>query len=525
MESPISRIDVGYSLDDNLIFTIVLNTKENTQNLQNSTPINFKASIKGLINWGENIQDPKKKILVANFQQASSNSPFTYISDAKDGTTALVPSPAKRKWKSIEQAKLTFEIDGKFFELPYLTIYPPSIESSEKKSEVIISTQAKMLGKNIGEINVRSSDGSAFEITSLEIEKQSPAGTTKHEIIGNNLGNSRFANSGTIDLLINTPFEIDNNATYIAKVNAKKIGSSEIIPSNSNNIVFIDAIPLYIIGKSPNYSISIDDKDVIFDEVRTGGKGELGIRFATKEFSDKIRISRESLGGGTFKFTYEGLNELPDNSFSYFYYTRDGIDLPQPYLITKKSPVVSDFKFNGTKEENILIEFRLPQYVNKELISINIIGKDDNLEVKGTTILKPDQTDQSKFQAILSNDLTELVSKDTLIDVNIIIKYNNLPLYSLGLAIFNQKLLNQKMGELIAETANKPSKRDPEKIKSIVEDIVEIGKAVGNSIDDEEMKSTIETLSGDNKEKIQNTMSDIGKWALISGKIVLPLLL
>jgi len=525
LERPILRVDVGYSIDNNLIFTLVLNTKENTQNLQNSTPINFKATVEGQINWNEPEQDPRKKILTGIFQPSSSSNPFNFIADAKDGSTALVPSPTKRNWKSIEQVKLKFELEGKYFELPYLTIYPPTVIQTGNKTEINISNKAKMIDKGKGEIKIVANDGTPFEITSVEITRKQAGKTNTTNISGEALGSSRFANNGVIELPVITTFELDNSATYIIKAGVKKIGTGEVINSLPVEVVFVDEIPLQVLNKSSNFSISIDDKDMLTDEVRTEGKGDLGVRFATKEYSDKIRVIKNPLGGGTFEFQFSGLNQLPDNSFSYFYYTVNGKDLPQPYLITKKSPVVSDFKFNGSKEDKISLEFRLPQYVNKELISINIIGKNSNIEVKGSAVIQPDQADKSKFQATLPNELTSLVVKDTLIDVNLIVKYNNAPLYSLGLALFNQKLLNQKVSELVAETANKPSKRDKDKIKSIVEDIVKIGGAVGNSIKDEEVKNAIETLSGDNKEKIKSTMSDIGKWALIAGKIVLPFLL
>lgn len=529
LDRPISRFDAGYSIDNNLIFTLVLNTKENTQSLQNSTPINFRASVEGQINWTDAVQDPRKKILVAVFQLSSSSSPFTFIADVKDGSTALVPSPAKRNWKSIEQVKLKYELDGKYYELPYLTIYPPTVIQAGNKTEISVSNKAKMTDKKKGEIKVVSNDGTPFEITSIEVTKKSNTGggTSKTTITGEALGTSRFANSGVIEIPITTSFDLDDTseATYTVIITAKKIGTLEIISSNSMEVVFIDEIVLRLLNKSSNFSISIDDKDEILDEVRTEGKGDLGVRFATKEYSDKIRVTKKSLGGGTFEFHYLGLEQIPDNSFSYFYYTINGKDWPQPFLITKKSPVVSDFKFNGTKEDKVSLEFRLPQYVNKDLISINIIGKNNEIEVKGNAVIQPDQTDKSKFQAILPNELTNLVAKDTLLNVNLIVKYNDKPLYSLGLTLFNQKLFNQKIAELVAETANKPSNRDKVKIRKTVEDIVKIGKAVGNSISDVEIKNTIETLSGNNNEKIKNAMTDIGKWALIAGKIVLPLLL
>lgn len=81
------------------------------------------------------------------------------------------------------------------------------------------------------------------------------------------------------------------------------------------------------------------------------------------------------------------------------------------------------------------------------------------------------------------------------------------------------------MVELIVEIVNKLNKRDEKKIKVIVEDLVKIGKVVGNLIDDQEVINVIDLLNNGNKEKIKSIMLDIGKWVLVVGKIVLLFLI
>lgn len=521
-ENPISRIDVGYSVDNFLVFTIVLNSKENSQTLQNLPSINFKASIEGQINWADEVEDKRKKTLLAVFQPNAS-SPFVFSADAKDGTSALIPSPSTRKWVSIEQVKLKYEIEGKRFELPYISVYPPGIQNNTK-TELLITNRGKMTGKQKGEITLSTNDATPFEVLSIDVTQQ--IGTTRNNILLSEkaLGNLRFANNGSIDLIFETKFDMDPAANYFVVVKSKKIGSGESLVSKSCEVVFTDEILRRILNKEPNFTISIDDKDIIMDEIRTEGKGLLGVRFVNPDYQ-KIDVKPVSKGGGTFEFYYHGLGKLPDNSFSYFYYTVNGVDLPQPYLIIKKAPVISDFKFTGTKENEVSLEFKLPEYVNKDEISIDIIGEKGNLIVGGSTVIYADPLNKSKFRAVLSNNLTKMVVEDTIIEVTFVISYSKVPLYSLGITIFNQELLNQKMAELIAETANKPNKRDEKKIKAIVEDLVKIGKAVGNSIDDQEVTKVIESLNNGDKEKIKSIMSDIGKWALVAGKIVLPFLI
>ena len=107
---------------------------------------------------------------------------------------------------------------------------------------------------------------------------------------------------------------------------------------------------------------------------------------------------------------------------------------------------------------------------------------------------------------------------------NVFIDYGGNTLYGLTVTVFNQKLYDQKMTELKSETDKKKKERDPEKIKKLVEDIVEIGTAIGNSIEDEEVNSAIEDLQTAKGDKVKAVMSDIGKWALVAGKIILPLL-
>lgn len=531
-DKPISSIEISYSADNNLIIVLVLNSKENTQTVTATSSVNFKATIEGQISWNNTPSDPSEKFVSGTFLATSAQTPFKYSADIKYGSSLKfvptpTPTPTSRNWKSIEYVKIKYELDGKYNELPFFTIFPPTTSINTINNAIKIAGRGKFTSKRTGEISIESEPiGTAFEVTQCEIVKMLGGKEVVTKLNSTELGASRYANNGKIDLKFTIGSDIDEvNASFKAKVVVKLIGTAEVITSSYTEVVFVDETPLIIWNRPPSYSITINDKDDYSDsEINVSGKGDLNIEFATKDYADLIRVTKSKIGN-SYSFKLSGLNQIPDKTYSYFYYTSNGERISPPYLIVKEAPVLTDFQFIGISSKSISMEFRLPQFVNEQLVNVNVISNDGkDLVIGGGIVIKRDDTDKTKFIVNLPNSITDLIVKDTIRDLRFSINYNSKKLYSFGVKVFNQKLLNDKVAELIAATADKPNKRNRDEIKKTVESIVKIGEAVGNSIDDKEVGKAIDDLKNGDKEKIKNVMADIGKWALIVGKVVLPIL-
>ena len=526
-DKPISNIDISYSVNNKLMFTLLLNSRDNTQTLSSAPTVDFKATIEGQIKWAIDPGNPKENLVSGTFTSSSSDSPFKYSTELKNGLGFLIPMPTEKNWTSIINVKIKYEIDGKYNELPSMTIYPPGVITPVISKAIKISTQAKMIDKRKAEIALESEpSGLAFEVTQIELIKTSGGNQSKGGYNASEIGDARFANNGKINLLFNTTFDIDDNtASYQVSVKAKAIGTSEIINSPLTDVVFIDASPLRILNRPADYSLTVNDSDELIDsDINTTGIGDLGIRFATTEYENKIQKQRTNLGS-VYTFQLKGLNALPDKSHSYFYYTSNGKIISPPHLIVKEAPVLTNFHFDGINADRISLGFNLPAFVDPTLISLNIVSKDNkDLVIGGSYVVKRDLTDPTKININLPNDLTTVIANDTIRDLGFIVNYKAVRLYSLNLKLFNQKLLNEKIAELVANASDRPARRNREQIKAIVEDIVKIGESVGNSMSDAEVNQTVDELKNGNKEQIKNTMLDIGKWALLVGKIVLPVL-
>jgi hypothetical protein len=522
-ERAISSVNAAWSPNDFLVYSILINSKEITQSVAES-PVDFKASIEGQINWSATPGNANEKFVKGTFLVTGSGTPFKYAADLKYDGDKMIPLTSVKAWTSIENVKIKYEVDGKHFELPAMTIYPPPVSSMSSQKALSISGQGRITEKRRGEINIESlPSGTQFEVTEVEIIQDGKT-TNSSKLKGPAIGNGRFANNGKIDLQFPTTFDLtDHGSSYQVKVTAKVIGTDDVLTS-TNRIVFIDDIPLTILNRPDGFILSVNDGNVLVDkEVNTEGKGELGIRFMSKEYADNVKIALTKTGS-LYTFNLSGLTLLPEKSYSNFFYTNNNVDIPPAHLIVKEATVLSNFCFSGVSNDKLMMEFNLPSYVSKSLISLSISNGDKQISVGGSLIITNDPSDNSKFIATIPNSVTNLINKDTIRDFKFTVSYNSKNIYSINIKLFNQTLLNNKIAELTAATAEKPRNRDKEKIANIVSDIVKIGKAVGNSIDDKEVTAAIDELKTGNKDEIKRVMSDIGKWALIVGKLVLPIL-
>lgn len=537
-KNPIANIDVSYSQknDNILIVTLLLNSKDNSQEVTSSSvsnSVHFNASLKGQINWTDS--NNNSSIVSGRFLTSSPETPFKYITEVRDSEGVFI----RGGWKSIENLKIIYTINGESGELPFMKIFPPSMETEATIEERILKINpiGKYTSDKSGEISIESiPQGTAFEVKSIDIERTIAESEIREIIRSSQLGENRYANNGKIDLKFKIPetstMTLNNSdASYKIKVTGivTNTRGTEIISQNTN-VAFKDSEPLVVLNRSSSHSLVINNNDKISDShIITKGKGSLGIEFVSNNYS-KLIVVKDPIKIGNYDYTFEltGLNNVPDDSFSLFYYKNNDTNerVAGPYIISKTAPVLTNFKFIGVKNNEIKLEFDLPSYVDNESLMIDL----GDLKVTGNKIISNKSINtgtHTKFIATLSSDVTNLVIGNDKItyDLNLNIIYNSKSVYSISVSLFNQKLLNDKLAELTAVTANRPKKREREDIKDIVNQIVTIGKSVGNSISEKEVTDAVNSLKTGDKKKIKDTMSDIGKWASIVGKIVLPILL
>lgn len=524
---PISNIDFGYSPNHFLMVTISLNPKNKSVIPSSQDKLEFEANIEGQVIWSSKLfsQDPSKKRVSADFQR-STNDPLTYTAILGDGAGAFFPTPeGSTKWLRIDNLKLRYQLGQVRSELPYMKIFPPTVSTAENPTKFTVDSKAKMIAKNKCVINVFANNKQIKEFTIQNVtlnELQNGKITNTTNLGSVKLGENINTYTGTLDITIDTPFNLSPSGSYSAVVQVTLPEDDEIYTSDLTSIYLYDAIRLSIKDPKPEDEIRIGGSSELDINVRTEGNGELFMRFTNKHYEEKVKISKlpDEAGDYTFKLTH--LDEVDYNSFSYFYFTDNGIDIQPAYLISKTVPDITDFNINTTKDDIIQLNFSLPKDINSSDIQISItkIGENDPLIVGGSKIIRSSGTG-SLITADLSQALTEIISNDTIREIKFDILYKNkLPLYSISLSVINSKVFNKKIAELVAETSSK-KKMDKQKIADIVVELAKIGETIGNSIDKTEVDEAISSLQSSDKDKVRDTISEIGKWAAVVGKIAI----
>ncbi|MEQ8687508.1 MAG: hypothetical protein RIE86_19550, partial [Imperialibacter sp.] len=84
-DNPIANIDINYSVNNTLIVTVLLNSKDNTQNLASNSIVNFRGTVEGQINWNAPSAGGSDNYVKGTFVAASTETPFKFTADIKNG--------------------------------------------------------------------------------------------------------------------------------------------------------------------------------------------------------------------------------------------------------------------------------------------------------------------------------------------------------------------------------------------------------------------------------------------------------
>lgn len=520
--NPIANWSYSYSKNNVLQFEIIWNTVETTKSNQTVVSNSVEASFNGEIFW----DDGSSEVVKGVFNQSQNVSVYKYAADIKTKNGIFVPKSSQKKWRRID-ASITYNVGSKNFSIPRFTAYPPTevIVIQNDQEELTISLQASRLAKSTGVFNVKSKPGGIpFEVNSLSIKgggKNVSQTWTQSDLI------NRFANNGNIFMEVNTVFEIEIGVPYDIEVNGKKIGVNKDLVGKGK-VIFVNKEKKKILNRNPSHSLVILDKDELLDnDIITQGIGVLGMEFTNDEYQRKIVIEPLKNSGVVTGFKLSGLKSISDDSYSTFYYTVDGQRLQPGYIISKKAPILTNFKFQGTNENNeIQLSFNLPSYASDDKVSIKLTNVEDKKELTVSGyIVKKDNLKPENFSITLPQTITKAVADKKVLNVKFEVIYNNNPLYGLEVSFFNQRELNEKIAELTAEVSGKPKEKQQSTIKRIVGEIAQIANALGSQIEQKTIDEFASDLSAKDakKEKIKSTLKDIGKWASFAGKLLLPI--
>jgi len=141
--------------------------------------------------------------------------------------------------------------------------------------------------------------------------------------------------------------------------------------------------------------------------------------------------------------------------------------------------------------------------------------------------MKQNASDKTIYEIQIDRAIaTLLTGEDIAKDILIAIDYSGVTLFSMTATVFNQRLYEKKLAELKDESTKKKNKRDPAKIKALVDTMQAYSKEVGNPVPDAKVIAATDKLQNERDEvKVQSTVSEVGEWILKAGKLILPLLL
>lgn len=535
INNPISDIDISYTNEDKLVrLIVILNTIQSDQNNaseddEKSTKYPIEVSIKGLVHWNGNQTKTNKHVLKnISLKPLNRSKPHVLFADLYDESNSPLKQPSiKNDWKKIS-LQLQYKIAGKIGHTPTINLYPPKKKSKTPTESININTSAVQKGTNRGIITIKSNNGTPFKVEEIIVTKVSGNNQTTLTLSGENIKSNRFGSNGRLDLEFNSPFPIEHiNSKYFVSCTATLIGST-----NSNfsvektEVIFLQDYDLEILnrGKNFNINIPIGNDRFVDNNIRTRGHGNLGIRFLNPEYQ-KIKPSvSKSKEENTYEITLDGWEGIQSETSSIFYYTDGEKDISPPLTISKQLPKVKNFKFNGIKNDSITISFELAQSAGSTISpSISFSTPKGIIDIKGKTFLR-ENLSSDQYSVTISQNIPLLGNEEIVKDISLNVNYDKNILYNLTVTVFNQRYYNQSMDSLRMETSKKKSLRDNEKIKQLVEKIVAFGKAVGNSVEIEEVNLAINQLQNFKGEKLKAVLADIGKWAIIVGKIILPFL-
>lgn len=530
---PIDDIDLNYTQDDVARVSIKLAEVENTDVSDGNANFDITISLQGLIQWRTKQENARRYFLEKVQLQPSADNPLVYYADLYDGSKRLLKRPSiNDAWDKIS-FRVEYEVNGTVETTFNLNFYAPVIkEKPENVNLILNSTQQKNDNKLLFKFSVEP-EGKPFEITELIIQQKLEGAERSNKFTKGKIGNRRyFLEGNSLEVPLETSFDLQNpEAKYFVSCDARLIGMGTKFSIKEQEITPIRNLELQLVNlddQGLNVDLPLDKDILIINNIEVRGEGDLKIKFLDPLFQESITSKiRFDVQKQRYEIKLEGINKIAIGS-SAAYYLADGSRRISPiYRMRKQLPSVSDFKFNGFVGDSLTMSFKINQSGTGTTPRVNLSVKGKSLEVEGSIFIHENEENGDastrEYIVYIHRRFPNMLTDETLPkDVILSIVLGDYSIYELTFTVFDQEKYDQKVKELQAETQQKPRFRDQKKIEKLVKEILSIGEALGNSVDDTEVSQAISELTTAKGDKVKRVFQDIGKWASIIGKIVMP---
>jgi hypothetical protein len=522
--NPIEGIDLIY-VENQTRLHVNFNELKGDSNIeasQNKLPL--KISVEGSIIWSKVPNDEKKiKIREIELRQLATDRPFLYFTDLYDQNNILLGrSNNSNNWQKII-LKIKYNIDGIQKELPNITMYPPRDVATNLQNNLKFLTPIFLTDDREIEIGIEESNKQAIKIIDLKLISENGNSVTPVNL--SSLGQDISSQNGSLNLKLNLNVSPDINSNHRIEATVHYLNTQIDDQTISKDFNFVKKYDLKIIGPSYKTKVPFEQDRVEIQNIQTRGIGTLSVRFLDEIYSEKIKPQPLNISNdGSKSLFLEGFSQVEYGTGSAFYFTFNGKDVGKPNYIYKALPKVENFMFNGVDDKNIQMKVLLDESISQNNLVINVYYKQDTLGLSRGKVIKRSDNNNKEYSILIDRNISNLVGDSIFYDVKFQLEANNEKIYVFTSTLFNQKKLDEKIDILKVETAKSKRERSNEQIKNTLEEIQKIAIRLGNSVGDVEVTKALDVLEKGSKEKTIKTIEDIGKWALIAGKIFLPIL-
>jgi len=511
---PISRIDYIFDSDNNLnVYTILnLDTASGTKM--------EKIWLTGIINWiDQNRSQSEFKLQLTTNGQKEYRYQTTVI-DEHQTKIKLPGSKGYLGWKSIDHLRIILSLGNSVRTYELMPIYSKLNTINESSVPVLqLPDRGSMISPNeviLRGINTRPL--TPFEITNIVLRRGDMTYDPKNLLSGNQYKSK----DGFLDLTIfPRSITLEEGEWQVSLTGRTDDG----YPLTRENLVeFEDKITKIEEGLDSVFLFT-SDQDLLSIPVRVYGKGEISVDILTPGYQGQVDVSL-SKNGSLYTLKFSNLKTVKDEVECRI--ISNGKTLTKPFKLIKQKAIVKDFSFDLSQKGNLNVNFYVASWMSKNDLQIEIPERGIKI---GAQNLKVDKENNDTYFIKCQLDdyiQSKFTAKDTTLKAHVLIQYKNQNLYDASVMFVNQRLIDAKIDELIkvSTAVKKPKEAD---IAIVVNEIVEIAKALKTNISKDEQNRIIKELSNSNnsKEKVNKSMEiivTIGKWLKTFSSFALPLL-
>ncbi len=423
-----------------------------------------------------------------------------------------------KKWKKIKikQFNIKAEYPDSVIikkEFPMFALYPqipktPTITPSFEEGYIISHNPNNQI---VLKISVFPKDRT-YQLINLEIENNEKLSSKFTPL------NIFSQQGGFIKVPLNLQFAPKIEA-YKLKGNIKDIRSGKNIPF-SGSVTLKDNRVLQTLEVKAFPNFYIKDNDKIKIQVPTVGKGDLKLKIAST--TTNIIVTPNKVGENFYTFTLSNLLKEKTQEINFFF-EANGERFKETYTINKVIPPVSNLDIENIEDKTkCKIEFQLPNWISKNRLKV-VLG--DDVLLKGNNFETDIIGDITTYKVVFGNVLQQGKIVEDVVKLPFYITLDDTPISTkIQVKFVNKKLIELIKTNLEKEAQKPKNQRDQEKIKEWITKAKDVGIALGQSLDEGDLKMAIDGMNEPNKSKAQKTVKDIITWVTAIAGIVLMII-